>query len=128
MWKTGAFSPENVTNSVNVVLLLSLGWSLKSKNGHIIQCNSATFYTTLFSCGDEPLRPQELYAIFQGLSTGDQGALRTDYTITTNHQVGQTGPYTLYVEMAVNKLLGASDGDLIGEYCVGMCLWYFKYI
>ncbi|KAK3887441.1 hypothetical protein Pcinc_008444 [Petrolisthes cinctipes] len=51
--------------------------------------------------------------ILQGLSTGDQGALRTDYIITTNHQTGQPGPYTLYVEMAVNKLLGASEGDLI---------------
>ncbi|KAK4328136.1 hypothetical protein Pmani_001416 [Petrolisthes manimaculis] len=52
--------------------------------------------------------------LLQGLSTGTSYMYRPDYTLTTNHQLGQTGPYTLYVEMAANRLFGASgDGDNI---------------
>ncbi|XP_042238112.1 alpha-mannosidase 2C1-like [Homarus americanus] len=50
--------------------------------------------------------------ILQGLSTGDEGSLRTDYTITRNYVAGSS-PFTYYIEMAANKLLGASPGDLI---------------
>ncbi|KAK8734773.1 hypothetical protein OTU49_005982, partial [Cherax quadricarinatus] len=51
-------------------------------------------------------------SILQGLSTGDTGSLRTDFTITNSYEAGSP-PYTLYIEMAANRLLGASPGDLI---------------
>lgn len=63
-----------------------------------------------------PIRKHNyLFRCLQGLSSTKTDQVRTDYVLTDSYDGTSMASYTLYVEMAGNRIMGTTEGDQISK-------------